>query len=510
MPVKGLTSGRDDASFDVAAAVLELHPTPTAIVSPAGVFVYVNKAFSDYLRIPQGQLVGTPFVSYLAHKGELPTNGVLLPEGTHNLDYLLGDGSLRQACTHVALLPETNGMAMVAIVQAAEWQPQPGSGHSEVPESEILWSDLFSHSPAAIVIYETTTQGEEFRVRDLNPACARMENVDGESVLGLPLHQAFARQATAHLIEALERVWRTGTPEQIEVAVRDNHTLLGWWKHTLVRASDRYVVDIYEDVTGEKKAQQELRQLAEELENRVIERTLQLQAANRELEAFTYSVSHDLRAPLRHLSGYSQLLLERHAEELSETARHYLEAIADSATRMGRLINGLLQLSRATRGEIRFVEVDMNRLVSDTLEILREKMEAREIRWHVAQLPAATGDPVLIGQVWANLLDNALKYTRSRAVAEIEIGAEESDSETTYFVRDNGLGFDMRYLDQLFMPFHRLHPDENFEGTGIGLATVSRIVARHGGRVWAEGKPNEGATFYFSLPKQKQEPKKDA
>ena len=239
----------------------------------------------------------------------------------------------------------------------------------------------------------------------------------------------------------------------------------------------------------------DLRRLNADLEWRVNARTAQLEASNHELEAFSYSVSHDLRGPLRHIDGFADLL-QRHAHEsLDEKARHYLAQISDSARSMGRLIDDLLVFSRMGRTEMRDLYVDLDALVEQARRALTNEAANRDICWRVSSLPEVRGDPAMLQLVLTNLVSNAIKYTAGRAGAEIAISAEQTDRETVVCVRDNGVGFDM---------FQRLHSADDFEGTGIGLANVRRIVQRHGGRTWAEGEVDRGASFFFSLPREPQ------
>jgi light-regulated signal transduction histidine kinase (bacteriophytochrome) len=225
---------------------------------------------------------------------------------------------------------------------------------------------------------------------------------------------------------------------------------------------------------------------------------------NKELEAFSYSVSHDLRAPLRHIDGFTDLLKKQAAAQLDEKAVRYLNTISESAKRMGCLIDDLLMFSRVGRDDMCKIPVDTNQLVQEVLADLRPDTEHRDIAWTIASLPPVAADRPMLRQVFANLIGNAVKYTRRREHATIEIGCYGSHEESVIFVRDNGAGFDMQYVNKLFGVFQRLHSAAEFEGTGIGLANVRRIMTRHGGRVWAEGAVGQGAAFYVSLPKRQE------
>jgi light-regulated signal transduction histidine kinase (bacteriophytochrome) len=225
-----------------------------------------------------------------------------------------------------------------------------------------------------------------------------------------------------------------------------------------------------------------------------------LKSANQELESFSYSVSHDLRAPLRHIHGYVGLLKKLAAEQLPETARRYLENISSATTEMGRLIDDLLAFSRMGRADMINTPIHLEAMVRETIQSLEMADQGRNIVWKISPLPRVEGDPSMLKQVLVNLIGNALKYSRGRDPAIIEAGfAGEEDGRAIIFVRDNGAGFDMQYADKLFGVFQRLHRADEFEGTGIGLATVRRIIDRHGGRTWAEGVLNQGAAFYFTL-----------
>ena len=355
---------------------------------------------------------------------------------------------------------------------------------------------LFEHSPLPMWVAEART----LRFLGVNQAAIELYGYTREEFLSmtaddmrLPEDRAgfrdFLRRESGQVIRgAFRHVKKGGAAIDVEGV---GH-LVVWRGHTA-----RLVM--INDVSERNRTQQELERLNRELEDRVRSRTEQLEAANKELEAFSYSVSHDLRAPVRHIDGFVKLL-EREHPPATDKAAHYLRTIAASSRRMAALIDDLLALSRTGRAPLEMRAVQLAALVDEVIVDLRPDVARRRIEWKVGELPAVRGDPSLLRVVLQNLLDNAVKYTKLQSKAVVEVGALRLDEgETAIFVRDNGVGFDMRYSDRLFGVFQRLHRDEEFEGTGIGLATARRVIHRHGGRIWGEGEPGRGACFYFTV-----------
>jgi PAS domain S-box-containing protein len=279
-----------------------------------------------------------------------------------------------------------------------------------------------------------------------------------------------------------------------EVRVYSKDRSVKWLNWNVVHKDGLWFANA-RDITQQKRTDREIKQLNTDLEGYIA----LLEATNRELESFSYSVSHDLRTPLRSISGYSRIILDEHQAQLNEELRRLLEKIRGNASRMGVLIDDLLEFSRLGRRKVTKSPVNLTELVQRVLNDLGEDYWGKA-RIHIGSLPPVEGDPVLLYQVFVNLVTNAIKYSRKKEAPEIEVGSSENNGKHVYFVKDNGAGFNMDYAHKLFGVFQRLHSNDEFEGTGVGLAIVQRIIVKHGGRVWAEGRLSEGATFFFSLP----------
>ena len=356
------------------------------------------------------------------------------------------------------------------------------------------------------------------RIAMWNEAAVTVLGYSREEALGQPLHALLAphpyREQSARALPVWQKTGAgliVGTTRELPALRKDGRQIAVELSVSSIFVNQEWhAVGILRDITARKRAEEEIRRLNVELEDRVRRRTADLQAANKELESFSYSVSHDLRAPLRHMDGFVKLLQERESSRLDVTSVHYLCRIGEAAKKMGTLIDDLLAFSRTSRAEPQAKRLELTPLVCEVQRELMAITPDRTIQWDIAPLPAVVGDAALLRQVWANLLSNAIKYTARRSDAHIEVTASRGDNcEVVVAVRDNGAGFDSRYAHKLFGVFQRLHHADEFEGTGIGLATVHRIVQRHGGRVWAEGEVDHGATFYVALPAADKGPESD-
>jgi PAS domain S-box-containing protein len=363
-------------------------------------------------------------------------------------------------------------------------------------DSEERYRLLFESNPHPIWVYDLDT----LTFLAVNPAAIQRYGYSREEFLAMTIKDIRPPEDLPALLEHVSKVssgrndsgsWRHRKKdgEIIDVEITS---------HQLIFSGRNAEIVLANDITERKRAETAIRRLNEDLENR----TVQLEAANKELEAFSYSVSHDLRAPLRAIDGFSRILVEDYSENLDADARRVLDVIRGNSQNMGRLIDDLLAFSRLGRKQVERSLIDMKELAADVSRQVTLASAEKEICLNLGSLPPAHGDPALIRQVFINLFSNAAKYSKPKEAVVIDVDGYSENGEQVYYVKDNGVGFDMNYANKLFGVFQRLHSAEEFEGTGVGLAIVQRIVHRHGGRVWADGKVNEGATFFFTLPKE--------
>jgi PAS domain S-box-containing protein len=369
-------------------------------------------------------------------------------------------------------------------------------------QKAMLQAGLYNRSLIEASLDPLVTIGAEGKITDVNEATTKVTGCPREELIGSDFSDYFTQPKKAR--EGYQRVFAEGqvTNYPLEVKHSDGRTTPVLYNAAVYQDEEGHVVGVFaaaRDITERKRAEEEIRTLNAELEQRVRDRTAQLEASNQELEAFSYSVSHDLRTPLRAIDGFARILREDYAQHLDAEGKRVCSVIHDNVGNMSRLIDDLLMFSRLGRTEMSLSEIDMGAMASAVFHELTTPESRARIDFSVGSLPPAFADTTLMRQVWTNLLSNCIKFSSKRERATIQVGAEQMEGETVYTVQDNGAGFDMQYVHKLFGVFQRLHSTKEFEGTGVGLALVQRVIRRHAGRVWAEGEIDKGATIYFTI-----------
>jgi PAS domain S-box-containing protein len=470
---------------------------------PDTTLTFVNASYRALFDLQEGQALGHRWLDFVpaAERAEVSAFYRDLARNPRKVEYdhslTAADGSTRwYNWTDVPLYGDDG--ALLEFQSVGRDITQRRLAEQALRNSEARYRELFESNPHPMWVYDLDT----LRFLAVNDAAVEHYGYDRDEFLAMTLKDIRPAEDVERLLDNVRRVaeglddagvWRhqrkDGSLIEVEIT-----------SHTLIFDGRRAEVVLAHDVTERRLAEAEVHRFNATLEQRVRDRTADLEVANNELESFSFSVSHDLRSPLRSIDGFAQILAEEYAPRLDEEGRRLLGVVQREAVRMGNLIDDLLRFSRLGRQVLARERVDMQALVHEAYDALPAASKRDGMEFAVLPLPAAWADPVLIRQVWANLLDNAVKYTRGRDPARIEVGAKREGDASIYYVRDNGAGFDMQYASRLFGVFQRLHRDEEFEGTGVGLALARRIVNRHGGRIWAEAQPGNGATFSFALP----------
>jgi len=430
----------------------------------------------------------------------------VIENGRHYFDreesFRKPDGTERTLLTTKLPLRDLTG-TITGLVGISKDITERKQGEASIRESEERFRVLFEHSPEPILILDPNDPEQILPVVDCNEAAGSQHGYSRDELKGQPFGLIETAARSRARAEAFVQRVRTEGMVKFETLHRHKggHTfLLEIWASFITVSHRELLLCMARDISARKKAEEAIRHSNEQLEARVHERTRQLEQANRELKSFSYSISHDLRAPVRAIRGFAQIIHEDHGEQLDGEVARLFKFIVDSAVRMDELIEDLLAFSQLNAHQMSGSHVDMRELAKSVIAELLDGPAKPAAIIDLADLPATKGDKSLLRQVLVNLVGNALKFSGKETQPRIEIGAREDEDGITYFVRDNGVGFNMNYASKLFQVFQRLHNPEQFEGTGIGLAIVHRIIQRHGGKVWAESAPKAGATFYFSLP----------
>ncbi|MFI5180383.1 MAG: PAS domain S-box protein [Thermoanaerobaculia bacterium] len=471
---------------------------PMAIADPFGCFTAVSPAFLRLTGYSESELLSKPFLDFVVPEdrertaSEMKLQVSTRPSLNFENRYLCKGGRV-VLLSWTAFFDKNDGVTYATARDITERKRAEAERHA---------ASQYARSLIEASLDPLVTISPDGKITDVNAATETVTGRKREELVGTDFSDYFTEPDKAH--DGYRKVLADGTVRDYPLTIRNasGGTTDVLYNATVYQNEAGAVVGVFaaaRDITEKKRTEDEIRRLNEDLERRVRERTAELESANRELEAFSYSVSHDLRAPLRAIDGFSRIVTEDFGPQLPPEAQGHLARVRQNARQMGLLVDDLLRFSRLSRQAVQRQAVQPAELVKAVLQELGPEMAGRRIEIEVGALPPCKGDSALLKQVWTNLLSNAIKFTRRRDVARIEVGALPGDGRPAYFIRDNGVGFDTRYVGKLFGVFQRLHSAEEYEGTGVGLAIVQRIVHRHGGKVWAEAALDKGAAFYFTL-----------
>ncbi|MCX9026401.1 MAG: PAS domain S-box protein [Candidatus Methanoperedens sp.] len=483
-----------------ARNLIEASLDPLVTISSEGRIMDVNKATEGITGIPRENLVGTDFSDYFTEPENAKSGYQQVFSDGYVIDYPLSirniSGNIIDVLYNATVYRDENGQIMGVFAAARD------ISQIKKAEEQRRAASLYARNLLEASLDPLVTISPEGKIMDVNKATEVITGFPREHLIGTDFSEYFTKPENAR--DGYQQVFSNGYVRDYSLSIRNvsGNIIDVLYNATVYRDENGQVLGVFaaaRDISQIKQAEEEIRKLNSQLEERVIERTRQLEAANKELEAFSYSVSHDLRAPLRSIDGFSQALLEDYSGVLDEQGKDYLARVRSASQRMSQLIDDMLVLSRVTRREMKRTAVDLSALANIIAAELVKTQPQRKVELEIASGLVVNGDAELLRAMLENLIGNAWKFTSNQQSAKIEFGVMELYGKPSYFVRDNGVGFDMAYSSKLFQAFQRLHLQSEFPGTGIGLATVKRIINRHGGRIWAESEAGNGATFYFNL-----------
>jgi PAS domain S-box-containing protein len=481
-------------------SLLEASLDPLVTIAPDGKITDVNTATENVTGRNREELIGTDFSDYFTDPDKARAGYQRVFREGSVMDYALEirrrDGHHTPVLYNAAVYRNESGSVVGVFAAARDITDRKRA------EDAVRRANAYNRSLLEASLDPLVTIAPDGKITDVNTATENVTGRNREELIGTDFADYFTDPDKARA--GYERVFREGSVMDYALEIRhgDGHLTPVLYNAAVYRDDSGTVIGVFaaaRDVTERKKAEEEIIKLNRGLEARVVERTAELENSNKELEAFAYSVSHDLRTPLRSIEGFSLALLEDYADRLDDTGKGYLDRVRNATVRMGQLIDDLLKLSRVTRSEMKRERVELGGIVKGIAERLTQNAPERKAQFIIDESLTAYGDEHLLTVALDNLLSNAWKFSEKASPSVIEFGVARQDGNSTYFVRDNGAGFDMAYAGKLFSPFQRLHKIEEFPGTGIGLATVRRIINRHGGKVWIESEVNKGTTVYFTL-----------